>query len=154
MTENQDTTIPAHTHNAEQFAMPSRPAASNWLEEQVLNHFFRGADIPSPTTFLALYISDPTENDIGTEIQGGAYNRMRINFGEPQQIDGKGTISNSEAVYFSTATENWGVISHWGIRDAQTGGNLLTYGAVPTPKLIERGDEAKFNVGAITVSMD
>ena len=132
----------------------TQAAASNYLEEQILNHFFRGENVPSPTTWLALYISDPTEADIGAEIQGGAYERMEVTFAEPQQIEGKGTIGNDIAVYFPTATENWGIISHWGIRDAQTGGNLLTYGAVPTPKLIERGDEAKFNAGAITVSMD
>ena len=129
--------------------------ASNFLEHQTLNHFFRGQNAPTVSTpFLALYISDPTEADIGTEIAGGGYVRQPISFTEPEQINGRGQIENDKLIEFPTATSNWGTVSHWGIRDAETGGNLLTYAPVPTPKLIESGDEAKFNAGAITISMD
>ena len=129
--------------------------ASTFLEHAILNHFFRSASQPAPATlFLALYISDPTDDDIGTEIAGGGYMRQIITFAEPQQVGGRGQTQNNAQVTFPTATDNWGTISHWGVRDALTGGNLLTYAPVPTPKLIEQGDEAKFNANAITISVD
>ena len=129
--------------------------ASTHLEHAILNHFFRNQNQPPrPTLFLALYISDPTDDDIGTEIVGGSYARQVITFAAPQQVGGRGQIANNTQITFPTATANWGTISHWGIRDAATGGNLLVHAPVPTPKLIESGDEAKFNVGAITVSVD
>jgi len=129
--------------------------ASNFLETQVLNHFFRGGEIQSPPNlYLALYISDPTEADIGTEIQGGSYERQIVTFTAPQQVNGSGQIENDTQITFPTATADWGTISHWGIRDEETNGNLLTYGAVPIPKIITQDDEAKFNIGSIVVSMD
>ncbi len=129
--------------------------ASNYLEEAVLNHFFRNGNIPSPSQlYLALYISDPTDSDTGTEIQGGGYQRMPIGFTAPKQTGGKGTIQNNAEIRFPIASANWGTISHFGIRTALTGGELLAYAPVPVPKLIESGDEAKFNVNALTISMD
>ncbi len=129
--------------------------ASNYLEEAILNHFFRSGNIPSPTKlYVALYISDPTDGDTGTEISGGGYQRQEVSFSAPVQISGKATIQNSNEIRFPVATTNWGTISHFGIRPALTGGNLLASAAVPSPKLIESGDEAKFNIGTLTVSMD
>ena len=129
--------------------------ASNHLEHQILNHFFRNTPAAAPAQlFLALYISDPTDADIGTEIQGGAYARQIITFGEPSQVDGAGQIANNTQINFPTASSNWGTVSHWGIRTAATGGNLLVHSPVPTPKIIENGDEARFNIGAITISID
>jgi len=129
--------------------------ASTHLEHAILNHFFRSVSQPAPATlFLALYISDPTDDDIGTEIAGGGYLRQTITFSEPQQVGGRGQIANNTQITFPTATANWGTISHWGVRSAATGGNLLTYAPVPTPKLIEQGDEAKFNANAITIAVD
>jgi len=129
--------------------------ASTHLEHAILNHFFRNEPVTMPPAlFLALYISDPTDDDIGTEIAGGAYARQPITFSAPQQINGRGQIANDTQILFPTATDNWGTVSHWGVRDAATGGNLLTYAPVPTPKLIESGDEAKFNADAITISVD
>ena len=129
--------------------------ASTYLEHAALNHFFRGEAQPAPSTlYLALYISDPTDDDIGTEITGGGYERVPVTFSEPVQVGGRGQITNNIRVDYPTATENWATVSHWGVRDAKTGGNLLTYSPVPTPKLIEQGDEAKFNAGALTIALD
>ena len=130
-------------------------SASTILEGQILNHFFRNQpQTPAANLFVALYISDPTDDDIGTEISGGAYARQPITFTAPVQVSGKAQISNSAEIRFPVATSNWGTISHFGIRNAATDGILLAHAPVPIPKLIENGDEAKFNVGFLTVSMD
>ena len=129
-------------------------AASNWLEEAVLNHFFRNTPITAPAQiFLALYISDPTDADVGTEINGGGYARRQITFTAPSQVSDRGQITNNAEVRFPVATANWGNISHFGIRTAITGGNLLAYGTVPTPRQIESGDEAVFRANSLTVTL-
>ena len=129
--------------------------ASKYLEDAILNYFFRVQDIARPVThYLALYISDPTDNNTGTEIQGGGYTRRPIAFSEPILVNDTTTISNNAEIRFAIATSNWGNISHFGILDAPTNGNLLAYAAVPVPKLIESGDEAKFNVNTLTITMD
>jgi len=136
--------------------------ASNWLETAVLNHFFRSTATTAPArVYLALYISDPTDADIGTEVQGGGYVRQQITFSAPVQADrpppAQGTraqIQNTAEVRFPVATANWGNISHFGIRTAATGGNLLAHAPVPTPRQIENGDEAVFRVDALAVTLD
>ena len=129
--------------------------ASNWLEERILNHFFRGiATQPSAQCFLALFISDPTDAGIGTEVQGGSYTRKVINFTAPAQVDGRGTIFNDTEIRFPVATSNWGTVTHFGIYTAATDGDLLAHGVVIIPKLIETGDEARFNANALSVSID
>lgn len=129
--------------------------ASNFLEEAMINHFFRNGNVPSPAQlFLTLYISDPTDSDTGTEVSGASYVRQQVSFTAPTQQSGKGTSNNTMEIRFPIATTVWGTITHFGIRNAQTGGNLLAHAAVPIPKLIEIGDEAKFSVNALTLTID
>ena len=130
--------------------------ASTFLGSAVLNHFFRNQpQTPTAQLFVALYISDPTDDNVGTEIAGGAYVRQQIAFTAPVKPAGEKTqISNSAEIRFPVASADWGTISHFGIITAATGGNLLAHAAVPVPKIIENGDEAKFNVGTLTIKMD
>lgn len=125
--------------------------ASNYLENAILNHFFRNTSTTSPTTvYIALYTSDPTDADTGTEVSGGSYARQAVTFSAPSN----GVISNSSTITFPVATANWGTITHFGIRDASTGGNLLVYGAFETAKTINAGDQLIINPGDLQVIAD
>ena len=104
----------------------------------------RSTSYTSPTTtYLALYTSDPTDADTGTEITGGSYVRQAITFGAPSN----GTSTNSAAVEFPQATADWGVISHVAIRDAVTSGNLLFHTALDASKTINNGDVSQSRYG-------
>ena len=56
-------------------------------------------------------------------------------------------------VYFPKATADWGEVSHFGIRDAQQGGNLLAYGTFNRPTTIETGNRFIIEPGNLTISM-
>lgn len=130
-------------------------AASNWLEESILNHFFRNTAVSPPTTlYLALYINDPTDADTGTEVSGGAYQRKQITFGTPTQTGDKGVISNDQKVEFDIATTDWGNVSHWGIRSASTGGNLLCKGSFSRVENVLTGNRLTVETGNIQVTME
>jgi len=130
-------------------------SAGVWLEQATLNHFFRNTPVVPPSQlFLALYFSDPTDDDVGAEIQGGAYTRQIITFSEPvRTAEGGSIIFNDTEIRFPVATSNWGTISHFAIRTAATGGLMLAHAPVPVPRLIENGDEAKFHSGTLIVRM-
>jgi hypothetical protein len=128
--------------------------ASNYLEMSALNHFFRGIETPPSECFLHLYISNPTDADIGTAVNGASYMPQRITFGNPQIIDGKTSIANDTEIRFIGITENWGNISHFGIRDAQNGGNLLAHAPVDIPREIFAGDESIWGIGSIRISLN
>ncbi len=129
-------------------------AMSNYLETALLNHVFRNTAYTSPTTvYVALYTSDPTDADTGTEVSGGAYARQTVTFTAPTQVNDKATIKNASEIVFPLATANWGTITHVGIRDAATGGNLLYHGALTTPKTIEAGDQFRFLANELVLDL-
>lgn len=108
---------------------------SNARATALLNQEFR-----TGTVYLALYTSNPTGADTGTEVSGGAYARQAITFGVPALDTGKETIKNSAAVQFPVATADWGTVTHIGIRTAATGGTLVGFAQLDTPRTIQEGD--------------
>ena len=56
-------------------------AVSDYLENALLNHVFRGVAYTAPTAiYLALYTSDPTDANTGTEVSSGGYARQQVTF--------------------------------------------------------------------------
>ncbi|MGA0335140.1 MAG: phage tail fiber protein [Luminiphilus sp.] len=111
-------------------------AFSNYLENKVLDHVFGGVAYSAPATlYLALYTSDPGDDNSGTECSGTSYARQTIAFTVTAD-----TASNTSAVEFPTAGSAWGTITHVGILDALTSGNLLAHGALTASKVVAQGD--------------
>jgi len=92
------------------------------------------------TVYLALYTSNPTGADTGTEVSGGGYARQPIEFSAPADEGGKQTIKNAAEIRFPVATSDWGTVTHIGIRTAATGGDLIAYAALTNPRTILAGD--------------
>lgn len=118
---------------------------SNWLSAQLLNTTLRSIPFDPPgQIYLALYTSDPTAADTGTEVSGGGYVRQPITFAAPVVETGKQTAKNTTDIEFPIATADWGLVSHVALRTAATGGNLLWSTPVPNPRTIQSGDRPKF----------
>lgn len=102
--------------------------------------------ITGDTPHLALYTSNPTAADVGTEVTGGSYARQPITFGSITSA----TISNTGALTFtSLPTAN---ITHWGIRDALTSGSLKAFGAFPATIAAVSGDDVIIPIGQIDLT--
>lgn len=124
-------------------------AMSNYLETALVNAVLRNTSYTSPTTvYVGLFTSDPTDAGSGTEVTGGAYERKAMAFASPTN----GATSNSSAVEFDQATDTWGTVTHFGLFDAATTGNLLLHGALTASKTIESGDVFKFATSALTAT--
>jgi hypothetical protein len=122
----------------------------NYLENALINAVLRNTSYTSPTTtYLALYTSDPTDADTGTEVTGGSYARQEITFGSPSN----GVTTNSAAIEFPQATASWGTVTHVAIRDALTSGNLLFHTPLDTSKTINNGDVFKITSGNLSVTL-
>lgn len=123
---------------------------SNYLETNVLGHVFGGSAYTAPTTlYLALFTSNPDEDGSGTEVTGGAYARQTVAF----TISGN-TASNTAAVEYATATESFGTVSHVGVYDALTSGNLMAYAALTSSKAIDVGDVFRVPTGDLDITLD
>lgn len=122
---------------------------STYLKNKLINHTFRNISYTSPTTvYVALFITDPTNDNTGTEVSGGSYVRLPVTITAPSA----GTSSNTGDLVFGPSTAAWGTITHSAIFDSLTGGNLLMHEAVLAPKIIGVGDIAKLNIGSMTVN--
>lgn len=123
---------------------------SNYLENALINGTLRATSYTAPTTvYVALYTSDPTDADTGTEVSGTSYARQSVTFGAPSN----GATTNSAAVEFPQAGGSWGTVSYIGLRDASTAGNLLYHTALDASKTIETGDVFRIASGSLSVTL-
>lgn len=123
---------------------------SNYLENKIIDHMLRNqAYTPPATVYVALYTTDPTDADTGTEVSGGAYARQSAGLSAASG----GASSNAADITFPTATANWGTITHVGLRDALTGGNLLMHSPLDASKTINNGDTFKINAGDLDITV-
>ena len=125
-------------------------AMSNYRENALVNATLRNTSYTSPTTiYVALYTTDPTDADTGTEVSGNGYARQSVAFSSPSN----GATSNSGAVEFPQATGSWGTVAYIGLRDASSGGNLLYHTALDASKAIATGDVFRIAIGSLTVTL-
>ena len=123
---------------------------SNFLETEILDHVFAGAAYTAPTTkYLALFTAAPGETGGGTEVSGGAYARQSVAFTTTGN-----TTSNSAAVEFPTATASFGTVTHVGVFDALTAGNLMAYATLSSSKAIDTGDVFRVPTGDLDITLD
>ena len=123
---------------------------SNYLENALINVTLRATSYTAPTTvYVALYTSDPTDADTGTECSGTSYARQSVTFGAPSN----GVSTNSAAIEFPQAGGAWGTITHIGIRDALTVGNLLYHTPLDASKTIATGDVFRIASSSLSVTL-
>ena len=125
---------------------------SDYLEDKVLDHVFGGTAYTAPTThYVALYTVAPTDTGGGTEVSGGAYARQTSTF----TVSGTSptTATNGAAVEFVTATGSWGTVTHVGVFDAASSGNLIAWAALTTSKAVTSGDVFRFNAGELDITL-
>jgi hypothetical protein len=123
---------------------------SNYLENALINATLRNTTYTSPATvYVSLHTADPTDAGTGTEVSGGSYARKSATFAAPSN----GVSASSADVTFDQATGSWGTITHIGIWDALTTGNLLYHTPLATSKTIDSGDIFKIASGSLTVTL-
>lgn len=129
---------------------------SDYLEQQLLNLIFRTQVAWKPTAiYIALFTAAPSDSGGGTEVSGGAYARQQVT-----QLDANwnapgvgGLTDNVNEIAFPVATANWGTVTHMGIFDAVSAGNLLFHSALTTSKTVNTDDTFKFAAGDLDVTL-
>lgn len=127
-------------------------AASDYLEDKLLDHVLVNTAYTSPTTvYIGLWTADNglESGTLTSEVSGGSYARQSVTF----SASSGGATSNSATVTFPTATANWGTITHVAVMDSPTTGNVLFHGAVTTSKTIESGDTFQISSGNLDITL-
>jgi len=124
---------------------------TNAFETHTLQYLLTTDSVTRPTSwYIGLFTSDPTDTgSAGTEVSTGTgYARTSVTF----TVSGD-TASNSAAVEFPAASGgNWGTISHIGVMDAATGGNMIVHSALDTAKAINDGDVFRIPTGDLDIT--
>ena len=152
-------------------------AMTDFFENKLLDFLFRGqalgvggasaaAGTGPAAVYIGLLTAAPADGTAGTEVAGGAYARVAVasslaNWSGTQgaatttaSSGTSGTTTNNAAITFPAPTAAWGTVTHVGIYDAASGGNLLLYSALGTPKTPNIGDPPAFAVSALSYRID
>ena len=123
---------------------------TNFLETEILDHVFAGAAYTAPSQhYLGLFTAAPGEAGGGTELSGSAYARRPVDFSTSGA-----TTSNDAAIEFATATGSWGTVTHVGVFDAATSGNLMAYATLSSSKAIATGDVFRVPSGDLDITLN
>lgn len=101
---------------------------STYLKNKVLTD-----NLMTTTVYAALFTGE------ATEVNAASYKRQAVTFIQPSD----GQTSNSADILFPIATETWGDITHIGIFDSLTGGNLLFQSNAEYVKTIDVSSQYK-----------
>lgn len=132
-------------------------AMSDYLERELRKHLFRTGSFAKPSAlYIALYTAPPSDAGGGTEVSGGNYQRAQLNPSDANWTAASptdGVTTNAVPITFPVPTVAWGTITHFGILDAATAGNLLFHAALDFPRIVNAGDVApQFATGALIVT--
>ena len=81
----------------------------------------------------------------------GSYARQAATFAAA--TSGAGTTTTTNAQSFTASGASWGSITHVGVFDAATSGNLLWHGAITTARTVNDGDTITFAIGSVDLTM-
>lgn len=140
-------------------------AMSDFLENALIDQLFRGQSAPTTSTLhVGLLTAAPSDSGGGTEVSGNNYGRVAVtsSLANWAGTQGAGTTaassgtggqtSNNGAITFATPSGTWGTVTHFGIYDAASGGNLLFYGTLTIAKTINQSDTVTFPAGSLTIT--
>lgn len=119
-----------------------------YLDDNFINSALRNTPfVPPAVVYVSLYTVAPGFGGGGTEVSGGSYARQTVTFTVP----GSGQSSNDADILFPVASALWGTIVSFALMDASSGGNMLYFGSLSTPRLVSPSDQVRFPTGALVV---
>lgn len=127
--------------------------ASNYVKNNSLDFWVRNQSISQPSgVWVALYTTNPTAADTGTEVSGGGYVRQQVAFSAPTISGDVALVQNTADIVFPQLTASAGTAVYVGLRDAANGGNLLFYEALPTAITLAQGYTPYWAAGDLKVT--
>jgi hypothetical protein len=142
-------------------------AATNYFENKLVDQIFRNQAFSFPTTlYVGLFTAAPSDTGGGTECSGGSYARKDVacslanwagtqSAGSTVASSGTGGVtSNNNVITFVSPTADWGTVTHFGIFDAVSAGNLLLWGPLSSSKAVFSGDAVSIQAAQLQIQMD
>lgn len=141
-------------------------ALTDYMENKLIDVVLRGtafSESAPASLYVALFTSACSDTAGGTEVSGGGYARVAIARSVSAWKSTNGTTSgastgtsgastNAGVINFGTTSASWGTVTHWGLYDATSAGNLWICGTL-TSQTIPSGATVQFNADALSVTI-
>lgn len=150
-------------------AMPQQASAqafTDYAENKIVDALIRNQTFGNPATwYIGLMTTACSDSAPGTEVSGNNYSRASLaaslaNWAGTQSAGSTtassgtgGQTSNNTVITFPTPSGTWGTVTHWGLFDAATSGNMWICAALTTSKTINADDTVSFATAALTVTV-
>lgn len=106
---------------------------------------------PYASRYLALFIADPTDANLtANEVTGGWYTRKATGSWDAPAA---GSTANSQTIQYNAVTGSQVTVTHWGIYDASTSGNLLFSDAFAASKTFNVDDIPFLSPGDLAITL-
>lgn len=135
---------------------------SEYQANKVLNKLLRGEDYVVPGSYwIGAFKSAndvPLRGNVpgsASEVSASGYSRIEIR-GATSLTFTQSTAGASQAsgtVAWPAATALWGTVTYVAILDAATDGNVILYGALNTPKVVDVSDTFSIPAGLFTITL-
>lgn len=127
---------------------------STYASQKILAATLANTSFAVPATYIALFTSDPTDNNVTTnEVSGAWYARKATGAWSVPTGTGNSS-SNNNAIVWDAVTGSAVTISHWAIYDAATSGNMIYSDSIGTAKTFGVGDVPTINAAAHVITVD
>jgi len=138
-------------------------ATSAVFKNIVASNIFNTAGRTAIPSVLFLAVSRTRPNATGgnvTEPSGGSY--ARVPFTSTFTVaPNNGVVRNQAEIQFPESTADWGVVTHWAVFSAATGGNALMWkeivnpidGVTPLPRSTEPGTILRVRPQELTMTI-
>ena len=120
---------------------------------RVAGNLFRTATSPALPTeyFIGLSTTEPniSGGNVSEPSRGAGYGRVLL---ENLSAPTNGVVTNNANINFDESTSAWGTVTHFVIYDAELNGNLLMYGELSTPRVVEAATVMTIRQGYLRLS--
>lgn len=123
---------------------------ADYLENKVVDYVFGSlATFTKPSRYIALFSAAPSDAGGGTELSStGGYVRMSL----PAMTVTGNSATNGASIDWTAASAAWsGTVTHIGIFDASTAGNMLAWAPLTTARTVNAGDVFRIAAGDLQI---
>lgn len=124
-------------------------AWSDYAERLLNDWCFNGSAIGTITPYLALYTAAPSDSGGGTECSDSNYVRVAAAAYFSADSGTDATDANDVAIEWPAFAAQQ-IITHVGVFDASSGGNLIRWGALTGSVTVPASGIYRFNIGDLS----
>ena len=128
---------------------------TTYFLNQVMGNMFHTKTNPGipANYYIGLTATEPSisgENKGEPSMSGTGYSRVLLSsLSEPAD----GVIKNTAVISFDESITDWGIMTHYTVYDAQTGGNLLFYGPLSLIRNVEPNTVITIRTGELSIQL-